>query len=102
MKSTAKELRAIANKVMALNHVGIQCDHIHLCEEKHQLILSLDKLDKHEAIRLLMHIIHVQQLQLAGATIVLDPENPFQDMLNLSHITDYVQECNDPNQLSLF
>lgn len=102
MKSTAEELKEIVNKVMALNHVGIQCDNIHNCEEKHQVILSLDKLDKHEAIRLLMHVIHVQQLQLAGATVILDPENPFLDMSKFEYIAEYVQKSNSPNQTSLY
>ena len=102
MKSTAEELRVIANSIMALNHVRIQCDDIHNCEEKHQAILSLDKLDKHEAIRLLVHVIHVQQLQLAGATVILDPENPFQNMTNFEHIAEYVQRCNSPTQPSLY
>ena len=102
MKSTAGELKELARKIMALNHVNIQCDDIHNCEEKHQAILSLDKLDRYEAIRLLMHVIHVQQLELAGATVILDPENPFRDMSKFEHIADYVHKFNSPTQTSLY
>ena len=96
-----EEFQKIANMVMGINHVAVQCDDIHKCEEKHQAILALDKLDKHEAIRLLVHVIHVQQLKLAGAKIELDPENPFKDMDDFEHIDSYIN-CNSPNMDSLY
>jgi hypothetical protein len=99
---TPKEkLQRIAKSVMTINHVGVQCDDIHHCENKHQTILALDKLDKHEAIRLLVHVIHVQQLQLAGAKIEFDATNPFKDMVNFNHIDSYVS-CNSPVQDTLY
>ena len=76
---------------MVLDHMGVQCDNIHYCEEMHQTIRELDKMDKHEAIRLLMHVIHVQQLQLIGAKIDYDIENPFRDMVSFDYINDYVK-----------
>jgi hypothetical protein len=94
-------LQKIANAIMNIDHVGVQCDDIHKCEEKHQAILLVDKLDKHEAIRLLFHIIHVQQLQLANATIVLDETNPFKDMINFDAVENYIS-CNSPNSESLY
>lgn len=76
---------------MRLDHMGVQCDDIHRCEEMHQTIRAIDKMDKHEAIRLLMHVIHVQQLQLVGAKIEYDAENPFKDMVDFKYITDNVK-----------
>lgn len=89
---TKKEnLQKIANTVMYIDHVGVQCDDIHECEKMHQVILEIDKLDKHEAIRLLVHIIHAQQLLLAGADINLDKTNPFKNMVSFDCIEDYVR-----------
>jgi hypothetical protein len=96
-----EELQKIASMVMGIDHIGVQCDDVHRCEEKHQAILAIDKLDKHDAIRLLVHIIHVQQLQLAGAKIVFDEENPFRDMVNFNHIDQYVRS-NSPDMISLY
>jgi hypothetical protein len=96
-----EELQHIANTIMSIDHVGVECDNIFKCEEKHQAILTLDKLDKHDAIRLLMHVIHVQQLQLAGAKIEYDVFNPFIGMEKFEYIED-VLKCNSPNQETLF
>lgn len=96
------ELQKIANEIMNLDHFGIQCDDIHRCEIKHQLILKLDKMSNHTAIRLLMHVIHVQQLQLLEADIEYDNNNPFKDMVNFEHIDVYVNQNNSPNQISLY
>lgn len=85
------ELKELCKKIMELNHMGVQSDHIHYCEEMHQTIRLLNKMDKHEAIRLLMHVIHVQQLQLVGAKIEFDNENPFRDMVNFDYINEYVR-----------
>jgi hypothetical protein len=98
---TKEDYQKIANKIMDIDHVGVQCDDIHKCEQKHQAILAVDKLDKHEAIRLLVHVIHVQQLQLANAKIEFDEENPFKDMVNFNHIDNYVS-CNSPNMEMLY
>lgn len=98
---TNDELKEIANMVMNIDHIGIQCDDIHMCEQKHQTILVLDKMDKHTAIRLLIHVIHVQQLQLANAKIEYDETNPFKDMINFNHISEYVK-CNSPEQTTLY
>ena len=38
-----EEYQKIANKIMSIDHVGVQCDDIHKCEEKHQAILAVDK-----------------------------------------------------------
>jgi hypothetical protein len=98
---TSKEqLQKLAMTVMSLDHMGIQCD-IHCCEQKHQAILALDKLDKHDAIRLLIHVIHVQQLQLVGAKIEFDESNPFKDMVMFEHIRSYVS-LNSPDMDSLY
>ena len=86
-----EKLQLIAKSVMSINHVGVQCDDIHHCENTHQTILALDKLDKHEAIRLLVHVIHVQQLQLANAKIEFDESNTFKDMVNFNNIDSYVR-----------
>jgi hypothetical protein len=85
------ELKDLCKRIMALDHIGVQCDHIHKCEEMHQTIRELDKMDRHEAVRLLMHVIHVQQLQLVGAKIEYDNQNPFNDMVNFDYINDYVK-----------
>lgn len=96
-----EEYQKIAIKIMGIDHVGVQCDDIHKCEQKHQAILAVDKLDKYEAIRLLVHVIHVQQLQLANAKIEFDAENPFKEMVNFLHIEEYVK-CNSPNMETLY
>lgn len=96
-----EQYQKIAKSVMAINHMGVQCDNIHDCENKHITILALDKLDKHEAIRLLIHVIHVQQLQLVGAKIEYDEENPFNDMDDFEHITSYVSS-NSPDMETLY
>ena len=96
-----EEYQKIANKIMGIDHVGVQCDDIHKCEQKHQAILAVDELDKYEAIRLLVHVIHVQQLQLANAKIEFDAENPFKEMVNFLHIEEYVK-CNSPNMETLY
>lgn len=95
------EFQKIAQMVMSIDHIGVQCDNIHKCEEKHHVILTLDKLEKHDAIRLLIHVIHVQQLQLAGAKIEYDIDNPFKDMVNFKFIDDYVK-CNSPEMETLY
>lgn len=99
--STKKELQKIAKMVMDINHMGVQCDNIFDCEQKHQTILELDKIDRFEAIRLLVHVIHVQQLQLIGAKIELDEQNPFKDMVNFDYIDTYVKN-NSPDMNTLF
>jgi hypothetical protein len=96
-----QELQQIANMVMSIDHIGVQSDDIHKCEQKHQAILAIDKMDKHDAIRLLMHIIHVQQLQLAFAKIEFDETNPFKDMVNFKHIDSYIS-CNSPDMETLY
>lgn len=96
-----EEYQKIANMVMNIDHVGVQCDDIHRCEEKHQAILALDKLDKHEAIRLLVHVIHVQQLKLSNSKIEYSQSSPFNDMDRFDHIENYVNS-NDPSALSLY
>ena len=98
---TKQELQNIAYMVMNINHVGVQCDNIHICEQKHQTILELDKMDKHEAIRLLIHVIHVQQLQIVDAKIEYSEDNPFRDMVNFAYIDDDVK-CNSPTMISLY
>ena len=96
-----EELQKIANMVMSIDHVGVQCDDIHKCEEKHQAILALDKMDKYDAIRLLVHIIHVQQLQICDAKIELTQDNPFRDMVNFDFIDEQLR-CNDPGSYTLY
>ena len=76
--------------IMAIDHLGVQCDDPMYCEQKHQAILAVDQLDKYEAIRLLFHIIHVQQLQLVGSKIEFDETNPFKDMVNFDYMDSYV------------
>jgi hypothetical protein len=96
-----EEYQKIAKQVIDIDHVGVQCDDIHKCEQKHQAILAVDKLDKHEAIRLLVHVIHVQQLQLANAKIEFDQQNPFKDMVNFDYIDSYVSD-NSPDMETLY
>jgi hypothetical protein len=84
------ELQDLCKRIMGLDHMGVQCDNIHYCEEMHQTIRELDKMDKHEAIRLLMHVIHVQQLQLVGAEVKYDEQNPFLDMVKFDYIKVYI------------
>jgi hypothetical protein len=96
-----EQLQSLAQRIMNLDHMGIQCDNIHHCEEKHQAILELDTLPRHQAVRLLMHIIHVQGLQLVGAEIRLDPENPFREMTRFPHIMEYLAG-NSPDQETLY
>jgi hypothetical protein len=96
-----EEFQKIAKLIMDIDHVGVQSDHIHKCEQKHQAILAVDKLDKYEAIRLLVHVIHVQQLQLANAKIEFDEENPFKDMVNFTYIDSYVSN-NSPSMETLY
>ena len=79
-------LRDIAVNILGIDHVASQCDDIHANEFKHQLILRLDKLDRFDAVRLLMRVIEVQQLSLANAEITLDESNPFKDMGEFKHI----------------
>ena len=100
--ASEKELKRIAKNIMVIDHVAVQCDNIHDCEFKHQTILELDKLNKYEAIRLLMHVIHVQQLELAGAKIEYDKENPFIGMNEFNYISEYVHKCNSPYQETLY
>lgn len=95
------EFQKIANMVMNIDHIGVQCDDIHKCEDMHQTILTLDKLEKHDAIRLLVHVIHVQQLQLANAEIEYDIYNPFKEMVNFDCIDHYVK-CNSPEAKTLY
>ena len=76
----------LCKKIMGLNNIGVQCDNIHDCEEMHQTIRLVDKMDRHEAVRLLMHVIHVQQLQLVSAEIKYDEQNPFKDMVNFNYV----------------
>ena len=95
------QLKKMANMVMDIDHMGVQCDNIHKCEEKHQAILQLDKLDRYDAVRLLMHIIEVQNLQLVGAKIDYDYLNPFQDMVYFEGVETYVNS-NSPNMETLY
>lgn len=90
MKTDKTELQELANLVMSINHVQLQCDDIHAHEHKEMIIEKLFKLHKTEAVRLLMHVIHVQQLQLCGASIAYDVENPFKDMIDFAYIDSYV------------
>ncbi len=96
-----ENLKKIANMIMNIDHVGMQCDDIHKCEQEHQAILALDKLERHVAVRLLMHVIHVQQLQLACAKIEYDTNNPFKDMVNFDYIDSYIK-CNSPEMDTLY
>jgi len=82
--------------VMGINHVGVQGDDPMYCEHKHQAILQLDKMDKNDAIRLLVHIIHVQQLQIVDAEIKYTDDNPFRDMINFEHVEEALK-CNSPD-----
>lgn len=95
------DLKGLAGKVMQINDIGIQCDNIHDCEFRHQVIREIYKLDKYEAIRLLMHVMHVKQLTLAGAKIEYDHDNPFSGMADFEHIDCYVKGHN-PDLDSLY
>jgi hypothetical protein len=101
MNLNKEELQSLCKSIMMINHEGVQCDDIHNCEYAHQLILKLDKMEHHDAIRLLMHIIEVQNLQYAGAKIEFDEENPFKDMDKFLYI-DEVLKCNSPTMDSLY
>ena len=92
-----KDLQTMAQMVMEINHVGVQTDEPNYCFHKHEVIMRLDKMDRHEAVRLLIHVIHVQQLQLAGAKIEYDETNPFEDMVKFEHISENVK-CNSPEK----
>jgi hypothetical protein len=94
-------LQKIAQMIVTIDHAAVQCDHIHACEHKHQATLELDKLDRHEAIRLCMHVIHVQQLQLVGAKIEYDEQNPFRRMQDFEFIGEYVKN-NSPDMETLY
>lgn len=76
---------------MDINHVAVQCDDIHANEFLHQVILNLDKLDRYTSVRLLIHVIHVQQLQLANAEIRYDNDNPFKNMTDFEYIDSVVK-----------
>lgn len=89
--ATIEELKIIARGVMKINHVAIECGDPLENENLHLLILKIDKLARHEAVRLLTYIIHVQQLQLAGAKIVYDPKNPFRDMINFEYLDSNIK-----------
>ena len=84
------ELQDLCKRIMGLNHMGVQADNIHNCEEMHQTIRLLDNMDRYEAIRLLMHVLHVQQLQLEGAEVKYDEQNPFLDMVKFDYIKVYI------------
>lgn len=101
MEDMEDVLKDLCKQIMGLDHMGVECDNIHYCEEMHQTIRLLDKMDKHEAIRLLMHVIHVQQLQLVGAKIEYHNENPFTDMVNFDYMDNTVK-CFSPNMETLY
>ena len=84
-------LKDLCKDIYSLDHVAIQCDDVHECQRMHNVIMTLDNMDRHEAVRLLMHVIHVQQLQIANAEIVYDTTNPFVDMTQFNHIEQYVK-----------
>lgn len=90
IKKNKMELQDLCKRIMGLNHMGVQADNIHNCEEMHQTIRLLDNMDRYEAIRLLMHVLHVQQLQLEGAEVKYDEQNPFLDMVKFDYIKDYI------------
>lgn len=94
-------LKELAGKIMQINDMGIQCDNIHDCEFRHQIIREINKLDKYEAIRLLMHVLHVQNLSYAGANIEYDKDNPFMNMADFAHVDSYVKGHN-PNRETLY
>lgn len=98
MEISPKEL---CKKILTINHIGVQCDNIHDCEEMHQTIKLLDNMDKHDAIRLLMHVIHVQELQLIGADVKYDEENPFKDMVEFECMETYIKSFS-PNLDTLY
>jgi hypothetical protein len=102
MQTSKEDLQKIAHSIMDIDHYGCQADNIHKCEQKHRAIISLDKLDKHEAVRLLMHVIEVQQLRLINVDITPDPKNPFVDMQEFRNIDIYVQKCNSPTMETLY
>ena len=96
-----QEMQDLAKKIMSLNHVGIQCDDIHYCEEMHQTLRLIDRMERHDAVRLLMHVIQVQQLQLVGANIEYEENNPFKDMVNFDYIDSDVK-CYSPEMETLY
>jgi hypothetical protein len=96
-----QQLKELCKRVMALDHFGVQADNIHYCEEMHQTLRVIDSMDRYEAVRLLMHIIHTRELQLLGAEIKLDEDNPFKDMLEFNHIGTYVK-CFSHTQETLY
>jgi hypothetical protein len=96
-----EKLRDIVFNILEIDHIACQCDDIHACNFKHQVILSLDKLNKHDVIRLLMHVIEVQQLSLANAEIKLDESNPFKDMDKFNYISSIIK-TNSPDMETLY
>lgn len=99
-KQTKTNLQKLCKRIMHLDHIAVQCDHLLACEEMHQTIKEVDKLDKNEAVRLLMHVIHVQQLQLAGAEIKYSEDTPFKDMVEFTGIETSVRSYS-PNKETL-
>lgn len=96
-----EELQVLAKRIMDIDHVGCQSDDVHENENKHQIILELDKMDKFDVVRFLMHIIEVQQLQICDAEIRYTENNPFRNMVNFEHISEYLKN-NSPNQRTLY
>jgi len=84
------ELKKIAKLIMSIDHVGVQTDSVISCNGMEEVISILDSMDKESAIRLLIHIIHVQQLQLLDAEIKYNNDNPFKDMVDFKHIGQYI------------
>ena len=76
------QLRSLCIDIMKIDHVSCEYDDYSACRYKHELILELDKLDKHTAIRLLMHVLDVKSL------VSMSPidGNPFLDMSDFRYL----------------
>ena len=91
VKLDEDDLRKLAVQILNISHVTIQCDDAHEVDQLCVLISEVEKLPKNYAIRFLIHIIHVQQLQLANAEIKYDETNPFKEMVKFQHIISYLK-----------
>lgn len=85
-----EELQKIAKLIMSIDHVAVQTDSLNSCNAMQEVINILDNMDKKDAIRLLIHVIHVQQLQICDAEIKYSNDNPFKDMVNFKYIEQYI------------
>jgi hypothetical protein len=83
------KLKRLAQAINKIDHDKLQLDSESEHKKKERIFKELNELEKEKAIKLLFHVIHAQQLELLGAKVLYDVNNPCKTVIDFKFIDNY-------------